>query len=121
MSLTIVVTRDVQARYRGFLGSAMLEVAPGVYVSPRMNNAVRERIWDVVSGWHAQLCQGSITLLWRDTSAPGQMSIKQCGEPPKELVDTDGLLLVRRAIKREPGLKMLAKNSVSLEQSSLKS
>ena len=34
MPMTVVVTRDVEARYRGFLASAMLEIAPGVYVSP---------------------------------------------------------------------------------------
>ena len=99
MSLTVVVTRDVQGRYRGFLGSTMLELAPGVYVSPRMNKAVRERIWDVISGWYSQLGQGSITLLWRDKSAPGDMGVKQCGEAPKELVEADDLLLVRRTIK----------------------
>ena len=30
MPLTMVITRDVEDRYRGFLGSAMLELAPGV-------------------------------------------------------------------------------------------
>jgi CRISPR-associated protein Cas2 len=77
----------------------MLELAPGVYVSPRMNKAVRARVWEVVNGWHTQLGQGSITLLWRDKSAPGDMNVKQCGEPPKELVEADDLLLVRRATK----------------------
>ena len=33
MPMTVVVTRDVEPRYRGFLASAMLEIAPGVYVS----------------------------------------------------------------------------------------
>lgn len=34
MPLCIVVTRDVEMRYRGFLGSVMLELAPGVYRRP---------------------------------------------------------------------------------------
>jgi CRISPR-associated protein Cas2 len=38
VSLTVVITRDVEMRYRGFLGSTMLEIAPGVYISPRMSN-----------------------------------------------------------------------------------
>ena len=33
MSMTVVVTRNVEGRYRGFLASVMLEVAPG-YTSP---------------------------------------------------------------------------------------
>ena len=99
MSLTIIVTRDVQGRYRGFLGSVMLELAPGVYVSPRMNKAVRERVWAVMEEWHGQLCQGSITLVWRDRTAAGGVGIKQLGEAPKDLLESDGLLLARREIK----------------------
>ena len=49
MPLCIVVTRDVEMRYRGFLGSVMLELAPGVYAGPRMSKGVRERVWDVLS------------------------------------------------------------------------
>jgi len=45
MALCFVITRDVEMRYRGFLGSTMLELAPGVYASPRMSQAVRERVW----------------------------------------------------------------------------
>ena len=99
MSLTIVITRDVQGRYRGFLGSVMLEIAPGTYVSPRMSKGVRERVWDVISGWHAELGQGSLTLIWRDKAAPGGVRVAQCGEPPKELVEADVMLLARRALK----------------------
>lgn len=46
--MTLAVTRDVAARFRGFLASCMLEIAPGVYTSPKMNRAVRERVWSVV-------------------------------------------------------------------------
>ena len=99
MNLTIVVTRDVQGRYRGFLGSVMLELAPGLYVSPRMNKGVRERIWEVMTDWHAQLGQGSITMLWRDKAAPGHLRTRQLGMPAKDLVECDGLLLARREIK----------------------
>ena len=34
--MTVIVTVNVEARYRGFLASAMLEIAPGVYTSPNM-------------------------------------------------------------------------------------
>jgi CRISPR-associated protein Cas2 len=64
-----------------------------------MNQGVRERVWEVISDWHAQLREGSLTLIWRDKTAPGGLRIKQCGEPPKELAETDNLLLVRRALK----------------------
>ena len=35
MPMTVVVTRDFEARYRGFLTSIMLEIAPGVYACAR--------------------------------------------------------------------------------------
>ena len=34
MPMVVIITRDVEARYRGFIGSAMLELGPGVYAHP---------------------------------------------------------------------------------------
>jgi len=99
MALCFVITRDVEQRYRGFLGSVMLELAPGVYASPRMSPAVRERLWSVVSDWHATLGQGSVTMTWRDKSAPGGLRVQAVGEPPKDIVEHEGSLIVRRAIQ----------------------
>ncbi|MEQ9696091.1 type I-E CRISPR-associated endoribonuclease Cas2e [Shimia sp. SDUM112013] len=96
MPLTVIVTRDVEARYRGFLTSAMLEVSPGVYVAPDMTKGVRERVWAVMRDWHLTLGRGSLTLLWRDKSAVGHLRIETLGEPPKNIVDADGVLLVKR-------------------------
>ena len=92
----MIVTRDVEARYRGFLTSVMLEVAPGVYVSPRMSAAVRERVWNVLADWWSALGRGSIVMVWREKRAAGDLAIKTLGEPPKEIVDADGILLVKR-------------------------
>lgn len=91
-----MVTRDVEDRYRGFLTSVMLEVAPGVYVSPRMSQGVRERVWLVLTGWWEALGRGSVVMVWRDRSAAGHLRIETLGEPPKEIVDADGILLVKR-------------------------
>ncbi|NJN36487.1 MAG: hypothetical protein HC794_04785 [Nitrospiraceae bacterium] len=33
-------SRNAPGRYRGFLASCMLELAPGVYTSPQMSEAV---------------------------------------------------------------------------------
>lgn len=96
MALCIIVTRDVEMRYRGFLGSVLLEIAPGFYVGPRISKAVRERIWDVMTDWHSQLRNGSIVMTWRDTTAPGGLRVVSLGEPPKDLVEHEGSLLVRR-------------------------
>ena len=45
MSMTVVVTRNVSPRIRGFLASSMLELAPGVYSATRLNTSVRDRMW----------------------------------------------------------------------------
>lgn len=96
MPMTVVVTRDVEARYRGFLASAMLEVAPGIYVSPDLSAGVRERIWKVVRDWHRTLGRGAVAMIWRDRNASGGVSLRHLGDPPKEIWDADGVLLVKR-------------------------
>ena len=58
MPMAMVVTRNVEARYRGFLTSIMLEVAPGVYVAPDLSAGVRTRVWDVLSAWWEALARG---------------------------------------------------------------
>lgn len=96
MPMTMIVTRDVEARYRGFLTSIMLEVAPGVYVAPGLSAGVRSRVWDVLSDWYETLGRGAIVMVWRDPSATGDLAMEMLGEPPKEIVDADGILLVKR-------------------------
>jgi CRISPR-associated protein Cas2 len=93
---TMVITRDVEARYRGFLTSVMLEVAPGVYVSPQMSTGVRDRVWAVVTDWWSTLQRGSLVMIWRDKGAAGSLRIETLGEPAKEIIDADGVLLLKR-------------------------
>ena len=93
--MTIVVTVNVEGRYRGFLASAMLEIAPGVYTSPGMTTGIRDRVWDVLTRWHNELDNGAIVMTWRDPTAVGEQRIRTLGEPPKEIVDADGVYLVK--------------------------
>jgi len=92
------VTRDVADRYRGFLSSTMLEIAPTVYISPRMNAGVRLRIWNVLTGWHESEPNGSIVMVWRDMNETGSVGIANLGFPPRELIEIDGLWLSKRAL-----------------------
>ena len=100
MPLTVVITRDVEDRYRGFLGSAMLELAPGVYAQPRMSAAVRARVWDVIAAWHGRLGSGSIVMCWAEPAAAGGLGLSTLGQPPKHVVQHEALLLVRRALSQ---------------------
>lgn len=98
MLMAVVITRDVEARYRGFLASVMLELAPGVYAHPRISAGVRARIWSVLSDWHGQLRRGSIVLTWGESAANGGLGMLSLGEPPREIVAHDAILLVRRPL-----------------------
>lgn len=97
MSMTVVVTRSVSMRVRGFLASTMLEVAPGVYSAPRISPAVRERVWQVLQDWFPNERDASIVMLWQEREMPGGQAMRALGIPPVELIDVDGLLLTRRA------------------------
>lgn len=94
--MTVVVTRDVEDRYRGFLLSCMPEIAPGVYAAAAMNQGIRSRMWHVVREWHAELQRGSVTLIYSDKSSPSGLKIEVVGTPAKELVDFDGFYVSLR-------------------------
>jgi len=94
--MTLVVTRDVADRYRGFLASVMPEPAPGVYVSSDLSRAVRERIWAVLAGWWDVRPGGSVLMAWKDDAAPGRLGLSVLGLPPVRLADVEGVLLVHK-------------------------
>ena len=100
MSMTVVVTRNVPDRIRGFLASSMLEVGPGVYTGSRLSVAVRDRIWDVLEDWFPGT-DSSIVMVWRDKKVPGGQSVKVLGVPPIDLVELDGIVLSRRVSQKE--------------------
>ncbi|PTQ52808.1 MAG: CRISPR-associated protein Cas2 [Hydrogenibacillus schlegelii] len=96
MSATILVTRNVSDRIRGFLASSMLELAPGVYAAVRFSPAVRERVWEVLEKWFVREVEASIVMVWRDPAQPGEMAVRVLGLPPIDVVQQDGMLLARR-------------------------
>ncbi len=96
MALVVVTASDVADRCRGFLGSVMLEIAPNVFVAPRMTKGVRERMWGVIGDWHSTEPKGSFVMVWRDVNEAGGIGISHLGMPPRELIEMDGMLLTRR-------------------------
>ncbi len=103
MSLTLIVTRDVAARYRGFLASVMPELAPGVYVSTDITRGVRDRVWSVAEDWWNHAPGGSIVMAYPDKSASGGLGVRVLGLPPVELAEVDGIRLVIRRIEDANG------------------
>ncbi len=98
MALVTIVTRDVADRFRGFLASVMLEVAPCTYVSPRMSKGVRERVWRVMTEWHTAEPSGSIVMIWRDRETTGGVGLAHLGTPAKKLFEMDGMWIARAGV-----------------------
>ncbi len=96
MPTTLFITRDVEERFRGYLATVSLELSAGVYLSPRMSMTVRVRTWTVLTEWHAALGSGSITMAWPDPSRSGGVGLMTLGDPPRDIVDMDGVLCVLR-------------------------
>lgn len=96
--MTVVVTRNVSSRVRGFLASSMLELAPGVYSGVGMTAAIRERIWQVLEDWYLMEVDAGIVMLWEDPQVPGGQAVRVLGSPPVELAELDGIILARRNV-----------------------
>lgn len=102
MSMTVVATRNVSARVRGFLASVMLELAPGIYSAPRISPAVRERVWQVLADWFPNETDAAIVMVWADRDVPGGQAVRVLGAPPIEFVEVDGLVISRRPVTVKP-------------------
>lgn len=98
MPMTVVVTRNVESRVRGFLASTMLELAGGVYAAPNLTPAVRDRIWEVLEKWRVGTRDDGAVMTWPDTHVPGGLMVRTLGEPPLELHETPSVVLTRRPL-----------------------
>jgi len=102
MPMTIAVTRNVPDRFRGFLASCMLEIAPGAYVAPSMNKAVRRRLWQTLQDWAGLLAEDAgVMLFWREREAPSGLGLAGLGWPRKEIVQHEGLWLAVGALTQQ--------------------
>ncbi len=100
MSMTVVITNNVPGKYRGFLASCMLELAPGVYSHPKMNAGIRERVWNVMKKWYGeQFIDGSVMMIWSDSSKSGGQGVECLGIPQRMVLDYDGVLLSKLSEK----------------------
>lgn len=96
MPMTVVVTRNVSNRMRGFLASSMLELEAGVFTATRMSASVRNRVWVVIKGWWRYEINASVIMVWADSQCACGQRVQTLGIPPIDLVEVDGLVLARR-------------------------
>lgn len=108
MAMTIVVTRNVPDRYRGFLASCMCEIAPGVYTAPQMTRAVRERVWSVMVEWWEEVEEQAVLMTWPDRKLAGGQRVRTLGLPRQDLEDHHGVFLARREIDEETRARLEA-------------
>ena len=95
MPATTIITRNAPPRFRGLLASCACEIAPGVFVAPKMSRAVRERVCRILESWFPLGADYSIILTWPDPKAPGGLNLFLLGTPPYEVVDHFGFALTR--------------------------
>ena len=98
MPMTVVVTNGVPARYRGFLASAMCEIAPGVYTAPSMTKRVREQVWGVCTRWFPLGAPYWLVMTWPDRKSAGGQQILTLGQPSYDMVQLFATQVVRRPL-----------------------
>lgn len=112
MSMTIAITRNLPGRFDGFIRSCMHELAPGVYVAPRMKKSVRERLWEVMMEWAELIPEdGGVVLFWRSSKAPSGLGVRVLGWPKKELIEYEGIWLTFRELTKAHDSEELKKLS----------
>lgn len=83
-------------RFHGFLRSIMLNPHPGVYVSRDIDRGARDRIWSILSDWHAADPRGMVLMIHPDKSLPMGIALSSLGAPKREIIDLDGHYALRR-------------------------
>ncbi len=88
--MTVIITENVTTRLRGELTNWMLELKPGVFVG-KLSALVREKLWEKVKG--ALKSGGAILIQTKNNEQ--KFEIKMEGNCSRELVDFDGLQLIK--------------------------
>ena len=103
MTMTLVITRNVPERFRGFLASVMCEVTVGVYSGPGLSPAVRDRVWAVMTEWFDATfaADTAVVMTYADPREPGGQAFRTLGVPKVDLHAHDGMLLVRCELTQE--------------------
>lgn len=112
--MTVAITRNLPDRFDGFLKSCMHEIAPGVYVAPKMNKGVRERLWTVMMKWSEAIPEdGGIVLFWSSKKAPSGLAFNLLGWPKKELKEHEGFWLTFSKLTKAQSIIELNKQDQS--------
>lgn len=88
--MTVIVVSNVSKSLEGILSRWMLEPAQGVFVG-RLSADLRALVWRIVK---REIEEGWSALIYRDANEQGY-SIEMYGDSRRELLDVEGMTLVR--------------------------
>ncbi|MBN1933198.1 MAG: type I-E CRISPR-associated endoribonuclease Cas2 [Anaerolineae bacterium] len=95
--MVIIILKSVPTALRGELSRWLIEPRPGVFVG-HVNAMVRDRLWDKCC---AKMRDGGAIQLW-STNTEQHFQMRALGDTSREIVDFDGLQLIRRPLKSDP-------------------
>jgi CRISPR-associated protein Cas2 len=88
--MMVLILENVRPTLRGELSRWLFEVKSGVFVG-KVSALVREELWNLVA---QQLGKGSAVMIQPASNEQG-FSAKTLGNPTRQLVDIEGLFLVK--------------------------
>ena len=104
--MVILICEKVPVGLRGELSRWMIEPKTGVFVG-KMSALVRDKLWQRVQ---SKLKGGAAILAYPSNTEQG-FTIQSCGETTRELVNYDGLMLVKIPTPASRALKKAAEVS----------
>lgn len=94
--MVVLILEKVSPSLRGELTRWLIEPHPGVFVG-HVSGMVRDRLWDKCC---ERLRDGGVVQLW-STNNEQRFAIRAAGETKREVVDFEGLNLIRRPLSED--------------------
>ena len=94
--MVVIILEKVTPSLRGELTRWMIEPHPGVFVG-HVSGMVRERLWDKCC---ERLRDGGAVQLW-STNNEQRFAVRTAGITRREVVDFEGLQLIRRPLSED--------------------
>ena len=95
--MVVMIMESVPVGLRGELSRWLIEPHPGVFLG-HLTAMVRDRLWERAC---SDCREGGLIQMWT-TNNEQRFSVRVFGNTRRQIVDIDGLQLVRRPLKSEP-------------------
>ena len=88
--MVVCILENAPEKLRGILTRWMIEVRPGIFVGS-LNAMVRDKIWEQISKYNPK---GAL-MIYSYNNEQGYQ-IRMIGDPTRQIIDLDGLQLIKR-------------------------